>query len=55
MRGRIASLATIVATVLAVGPVGIAVMGNVMRAADPGCEVRGLLSVLAQARRAAAT
>ena len=46
--------ATRAAEVLAVGPVGIAVMGNVMRAADPGREVRGLLSVLAQARRAAA-
>ena len=42
--------ATRAAEVLAVGPVGIAVMGAVMRAASPGQEVRGLLSVLAQAR-----
>jgi thiamine-phosphate pyrophosphorylase len=39
------------AEVLAVGPAGIAVMGSVMRSPDPGGEVRGLLSVLAQARR----
>lgn len=39
------------AEVLAAGPVGIAVMGGVMRASDPGREVRGLLRVLAQARR----
>ena len=43
--------ATRAAEVLAVGPAGVAVMGSVMRAADPGQEVRGLLSVLAQARR----
>jgi len=30
-------------------PVGFAAMGGVMRAADPGREVRGLLSVVAQA------
>jgi thiamine-phosphate pyrophosphorylase len=36
------------AEVLAAGPVGIAVMGGVMRATDPGREVRGLLSVLAR-------
>ncbi len=36
------------AEVLAAGPVGFAVMGGVMRATDPGREVRGLLSVLAQ-------
>jgi thiamine-phosphate pyrophosphorylase len=42
--------ATRAAEVLAAGPVGIAVMGGVMRAADPAREVRGLLSVLAQAR-----
>jgi hypothetical protein len=42
--------ATRAAEVLAVGPVGIAVMGAVMRAASPGQEVRGLISVLAQAR-----
>ena len=40
--------ATRAAEVLAVGPAGIAVMGGVMRAADPGREVRGLLSVMAQ-------
>jgi thiamine-phosphate pyrophosphorylase len=40
--------ATRAAEVLAVGPVGIAVMGGVMRATDPGREVRGLLSVLEQ-------
>jgi thiamine-phosphate pyrophosphorylase len=39
------------AEVLAAGPAGIAVMGAVMRAADPGREARGLLSVLAQARQ----
>ncbi len=44
--------ATRAAEVLAVGPAGIAVMGTVMRAASPGQEVRGLLSVLAQARAA---
>jgi thiamine-phosphate pyrophosphorylase len=38
--------ATRAAEVVAAGPVGIAVMGGVMRAADPGREVRGLLSVL---------
>jgi thiamine-phosphate pyrophosphorylase len=42
--------ATRAAEVLAVGPAGIAVMGSVMRAADPAREVRGLLSVLAQPR-----
>jgi thiamine-phosphate pyrophosphorylase len=36
------------AEVLAAGPAGIAVMGGVMRSADPGQEVRGLLSVLAR-------
>jgi thiamine-phosphate pyrophosphorylase len=36
------------AEVVAAGPVGIAVMGGVMRATDPGREVRGLLSVLEQ-------
>ena len=40
--------ATRAAEVLAAGPVGFAAMGGVMRAADPGREVRGLLSVLAQ-------
>jgi len=42
--------ATRAAEVLASGPAGIAVMGGVMRASDPGREVRGLLSVLAQAQ-----
>jgi thiamine-phosphate pyrophosphorylase len=40
--------ATRAAEVLAAGPFGIAVMGGVMRSADPGQEVRGLLSVLAR-------
>jgi thiamine-phosphate pyrophosphorylase len=40
--------ATRAAEVLAVGPAGIAVMGGVMRSPDPGREVRGLLSVLAE-------
>lgn len=35
------------AEVLAVGPCGIAVMGGVMRANDPGQEVRALLAVVA--------
>ena len=43
--------ATRVAEVLAAGPVGIAVMGGVMRAADPGQEVRALLAIVAGARR----
>jgi thiamine-phosphate pyrophosphorylase len=42
--------ATRAAEVVAAGPVGIAVMGGVMRSTDPGREVRGLLSVLAQGR-----
>jgi thiamine-phosphate pyrophosphorylase len=46
--------ATRAAEVLAAGPVGIAVMGAVMRSTDPGREVRGLLSVLAQGRPRAA-
>ena len=46
--------ATRAAEVLAAGPVGIAVMGGVMRSTDPGREVRGLLSVLAQGRPRAA-
>jgi thiamine-phosphate pyrophosphorylase len=41
------------AEVLAAGPAGIAVMGGVMRSADPGQEVRGLLSILEQAGRKA--
>jgi thiamine-phosphate pyrophosphorylase len=43
--------ATRAAEVLAAGPAGIAVMGGVMRSADPGQEVRGLLSVLVQTAR----
>jgi len=46
--------ATRAAEVLAAGPRGIAVMGGVMRSTDPGREVRGLLSVLAQGRPRAA-
>jgi thiamine-phosphate pyrophosphorylase len=42
--------ATRAAEVLAVGPVGIAVMGGVMRAADPGQEVRALLAIVAETR-----
>jgi thiamine-phosphate pyrophosphorylase len=38
------------AEVLAVGPAGIAVMGGVMRAADPGQEVRALIAIVAGAR-----
>ena len=38
--------ATRAAELLAALPVGIAVMGNVMRAADPGREVKALLSAL---------
>jgi len=38
------------AEVLAAGPAGIAVMGGVMRAADPGREVEALLAVVAGAR-----
>ena len=43
--------ATRAAEVLAAGPVGIAVMGGVMRAADPGQEVRALLAIIAGTRR----
>jgi thiamine-phosphate pyrophosphorylase len=42
------------AELLAALPVGIAVMGGVMRAADPGKEVRALLSMLAGADRKSA-
>ena len=35
----------------ALEPVGIAVMGGIMRAADPGQEVRALLAIVAGARR----
>jgi thiamine-phosphate pyrophosphorylase len=38
------------AEVLAAGPIGIAVMGGVMRAADPGQEVRALLATVIGAR-----
>jgi thiamine-phosphate pyrophosphorylase len=41
--------ATRAAEVLASGPVGIAVMGGVMRAADPGLVVRALLATVAGA------
>ena len=43
--------ATRAAELLAALPVGIAVMGGVMRAADPGQEVKALLSALAGAAR----
>jgi thiamine-phosphate pyrophosphorylase len=39
------------AEVLAVGPVGIAVMGGVMRAADPGQEMRALVATVTGAAR----
>jgi thiamine-phosphate pyrophosphorylase len=39
------------AEVLAAGPVGIAVMGGVMRATDPGQEVRALVATVNGARR----
>jgi thiamine-phosphate pyrophosphorylase len=39
------------AEVLAAGPVGIAVMGGVMRAADPGQEVRALIATVTGAGR----
>jgi thiamine-phosphate pyrophosphorylase len=39
------------AEVLAAGPAGIAVMGGIMRAHDPGREVKGLLSVVAPRTR----
>ena len=42
--------ATRAAEVLAAGPVGIAVMGSVMRAADPGQEIKALLATVAGAR-----
>lgn len=43
--------ATRTAEVLAAGPAGIAVMGGVMRAADPRQEVNALLATIAAARR----
>jgi thiamine-phosphate pyrophosphorylase len=39
-----------VAEVVAAGPAGVAVMGSVMRAADPGQEMRALLATLEGAR-----
>ena len=39
------------AEVLALGPVGIAVMGGVMRAADPQQEMRALIATVTAARR----
>jgi thiamine-phosphate pyrophosphorylase len=39
--------ATRAAEVLAAGPLGIAVMGSIMRAVDPGQEVRALLAIVA--------
>ena len=39
------------AEVLAAGPTGIAVMGGVMRAVDPGREVSALLAIVADAPR----
>jgi thiamine-phosphate pyrophosphorylase len=43
--------ATRAAEVLAAGPAGIAVMGGIMRAADPGREVRALLAIVADVPR----
>jgi thiamine-phosphate pyrophosphorylase len=40
-----------VAEVLAAGPAGVAVMGGVMRAADPGAVMKALLATVAGARR----
>ncbi|MGB5184510.1 MAG: thiamine phosphate synthase [Xanthobacteraceae bacterium] len=42
---------TRVAEVLAVGPAGIAVMGDVMRSADPQQEMKALLATVTDARR----
>jgi thiamine-phosphate pyrophosphorylase len=42
--------ATRAAEVLAVGAAGIAVMGSIMRAADPGREMRALVAIVANAR-----
>jgi thiamine-phosphate pyrophosphorylase len=41
--------ATRAAEVLAAGPIGIAVMGSIMRAVDPGQEVKALLAIAAGA------
>jgi thiamine-phosphate pyrophosphorylase len=43
--------ATRAAEVLAAGPVGIAVMGSVMRAVDPAREVHALLAIVGEAAR----
>jgi thiamine-phosphate pyrophosphorylase len=43
--------ATRAAEVLAAGPAGIAVMGGIMRAVDPGREVGALLAIVADAPR----
>jgi thiamine-phosphate pyrophosphorylase len=43
--------ATRAAEVLALGPAGIAVMGGIMRAIDPGREVSALLAIVADAPR----
>jgi thiamine-phosphate pyrophosphorylase len=43
--------ATRAAEVLAAGPVGIAVMGGVMRAADPQQEIKALIATIIGARR----
>jgi thiamine-phosphate pyrophosphorylase len=43
--------ATRAAEVLAAGPAGIAVMGGVMRAVDPGREVSALVAIVADAAR----
>ena len=43
--------ATRAAEVLAAGVVGIAVMGSIMRAADPGQEMKALVATVAGARR----
>jgi thiamine-phosphate pyrophosphorylase len=43
--------ATRAADVLGAGPAGIAVMGAIMRAADPGMEMIALLAAIAGARR----
>jgi thiamine-phosphate pyrophosphorylase len=40
--------ATRAAEVLAAGPIGIAVMGGIMRAADPGREMKALLATVAR-------
>ena len=42
--------ATRAAEVLAAGPIGIAVMGGIMRASDPAQEMRALLATMAGAR-----